>query len=448
MNLNEFYKKSLETLSLDVDENGYVTVKSGDEILRVTVGKKFLVMATSEHVSTMDDNKVLFNPLQEDSIKGINPSMVKYKSLIERQLSIAFNTAALLLAKLAADVKLQKDASLELNKFVSELNKLRRPNMKEIVTEDTIKLFNKIFEASYTKSSNAGMVAIASARGKVIDGEKFNKVASLHLPLYEDLLENPKFAYDIEIKRPADSGALKTIIEYVVGMDDDNKIDYAKFTVGSNSLESPTFISVYKLYYKLATRLNKVLKQLSFIDKPLCKAVMLKTTLELDDLAHIEEFKSQLRLIPKINDNSSVTIPPITKGVPANTMPTQQNAPAVNTAMQRVVAPVSNAPLSAMQLKLKQMRGELPAATPEPIAQYGYAPRMANTQTQITVNTPGRPRPMDPATLARLNAAIAPAPIGYGYGAPAAYATPGFYEPMNPAYPAQHQAYQPYMRNR
>ena len=56
-------------------------------------------MATSEHVSTMDDNKVLFNPLQEDSIKGINPSMVKYKSLIERQLSITFNTVAVLLAK-------------------------------------------------------------------------------------------------------------------------------------------------------------------------------------------------------------------------------------------------------------------------------------------------------------------------------------------------------------
>ena len=178
MNLNDFYKKSLETLSLGVDDSGYVTVKSGEELLRVTVGKKFLVMATSEHVSTMDDNKVLFNPLQEDSIKGINPSMVKYKSLIERQLSITFNTVAVLLAKLAADVKLQKDASLELNKFIAELNKLRKQNMKEIVTEDTIKLFNKIFEASYSKASNSGMVAISLARGKVLDGEKFNKVSA------------------------------------------------------------------------------------------------------------------------------------------------------------------------------------------------------------------------------------------------------------------------------
>ena len=443
MNLNDFYKKSLETLSLGVDDSGYVTVKSGEELLRVTVGKKFLVMATSEHVSTMDDNKVLFNPLQEDSIKGINPSMVKYKSLIERQLSITFNTVAVLLAKLAADVKLQKDASLELNKFIAELNKLRKQNMKEIVTEDTIKLFNKIFEASYSKASNSGMVAISLARGKVLDGEKFNKVAALHLPLYEDLLENPKYAYDIEIKRPADSGALKTIIEYIVGIDDDEKIDYSKFTVGSNSLESPTFISVYKVYSKLAARLNKILKQLSFIDKELCKVVTLKTDLAIDDLALIEGFKSQLRMIPKINDNSSVVIPAITKGVSVNSMPEQIAPQERASTMSRVIAPANDAPLSAMQLKLKQMRGEpiVQARNPAPVG-YGYGREPVR---QITVNRPGAPRLMDPAALARLNALTSPAPMPMY--PPAGYATQGFYDPMNTAYPVQQQPYQPYVRN-
>lgn len=445
MKLDEFYRKALETLSLDVDEAGYVTVKSGDETLRVTVGKKFLVMATSEHVSTMDDNKVLFNPLQEDSIKGINPSMVKYKSLVERQLSITFNTVAVLLAKLAADLKLQKDASLELSKFISELNKLRKQNMKEIVTEDTIKIFNKVFEASYSKASNAGMVAVSLARGKVIDGEKFNKVASLCLPLYEDLLENPKYAYDIEIKRPTDSGVLKTIIEYIVGVDDENKIDYSKFTIGSNSLESPTFISVYKTYVKLAQRLNKILKQLSFIDKPLCKAVTLKVDLAMDDLQHIESFKSQLRMIPKINDNSSVTIPPITKGVPASSMPTQSAPANINHATR---APVSAAPLSAMQKKLMQMRGQVIPGEAAPVAS-GYGYNRPPAETLISVRNPGQPRVMDPASLARLNAAISPSPYvqpGYDRGyPPQGVSSAGFYGQMNPAY---QQPYQPYVRNR
>ena len=32
MNLNDFYKKSLETLSLEVNDSAYVTVKSGEEL--------------------------------------------------------------------------------------------------------------------------------------------------------------------------------------------------------------------------------------------------------------------------------------------------------------------------------------------------------------------------------------------------------------------------------
>jgi hypothetical protein len=185
--------------------------------------------------------------------------MVKYKALIERKLSVSFNVAQKLLAKLASDMKLQKDASLELNnKFIAKLNKVRKQNMKEIVTEDTIKLLNKIHEASYQKSSNQGMVAISVSKAKVIEGEKYNKVAVVQLPVYEDICNNPKYAYDIEIKRPADAGIFKVITEYIIGTDDEDKIDYSKFTVGSKSLESPTFISVYKLYYKLAERINKI----------------------------------------------------------------------------------------------------------------------------------------------------------------------------------------------
>ena len=58
MKLNEFYEKALSTLSLSVDDDGYVVIKDEESTSRVTVGKKFLVMATSNHVSTMDDNKL------------------------------------------------------------------------------------------------------------------------------------------------------------------------------------------------------------------------------------------------------------------------------------------------------------------------------------------------------------------------------------------------------
>ena len=449
MKLNDFYEKALSTLSLSVDDDGYVVIKDEESTNRVTVGKKFLVMATSNHVSTMDDNKVLFNPLQEDSIKGINPSMVKYKALIERKLSVSFNVAQKLLAKLASDMKLQKDASLELNnKFIAKLNKVRKQNMKEIVTEDTIKLLNKIHEASYQKSSNQGMVAISVSKAKVIEGEKYNKVAVVQLPVYEDVCNNPKYAYDIEIKRPADAGIFKVITEYIIGTDDEDKIDYSKFTVGSKSLESPTFISVYKLYYKLAERINKVLKQLSFIDKEICKESMLKLDLALDDLVHIEDFKSQLRLIPKISDNSSVNIPSNTPAAPvAQQAPVNQNVAPVN------LAP--SAPLTSVQRKLIQMRGgALPAAPVNPNIRGAYG--QPATRPVMAVNRPGMARPMDPNMLARLNnaTAILQSQATMGYAAPNGYpsaqyvAGAGNFGPMNPIYAQLAQPYVPYMRNR
>ena len=44
------------------------------------------------------------------------------------------------------------------------------------------------------------MVAISVSKAKVIEGEKYNKVAVVQLPVYEDICNNPKYAYDIEIK--------------------------------------------------------------------------------------------------------------------------------------------------------------------------------------------------------------------------------------------------------
>lgn len=59
---------------------------------------------------TSADEVIIFNPLEEDSIKGINPSMVKYKAIIDKRLSFSFNQTLELLATLAANIDLQKKA--------------------------------------------------------------------------------------------------------------------------------------------------------------------------------------------------------------------------------------------------------------------------------------------------------------------------------------------------
>ena len=446
MLLNDFYNATLETLGLSMDEEGFVVQPDGEENARVLIGKRFLVMPTSEHVSTMTDEKVLFNPLQEDAIKGINPSMVKLEAMQERKLSIAFNTVQFLLAKLAADVKLQAKASLELNKFISELNVLRKAQMKEIVTENTLKLLNKIHTASYKKNSSAGSVAIKIDKSVVLDGEKFSKVASIVLPIYAEVLaamsstSDKKYIYDIDVTRPTDLGILKLTTEFIIGKDEEGKVNTYK--IGSNSTESPTFISVYKVYVKLSTRLNKLLASLSFIDKTICDAVKINHVLKVDDLVHIENFKSSLRLIPKIDLNSSVSIPKITNTtttMPGYASPTNVAAPATTYAT-RPAAPTTGRPMTAMERKLAQIRGTLPTETPAMTGFGGGFGSMAAAPVRqvVTVRNPGARPTMTREQLAILNMAIAPVVpavqmmpqyAGANYGQPAGNAG-GAYRPF------------------
>lgn len=304
MILEDFYKFAIASVGYTLDEDNFIVKKTADGQTREMHNKKQIMLYDGSARLTSADDVIIFNPLEEDSIKGINPSMVKYKAIIDKRLSFSFNQTLELLATLAANIDLQKKASLELNRFMSELNKLRRPNMKEIVDENFVKLLKNINEQSYTKSSNNGSVFIKTDKGKVIDGEKYNKSGVVSFPIYEDLKENPKEIYDIEFKRNKDVNIYFSLVEFVVGTTDDDKLDIDKYTVGSNSMTSPTFIIIYKLYFKMARRLNSLLKSLEFIDDVKANKAIMKLTLTIEDLAEIDSFAGELKMIPNLNNQA------------------------------------------------------------------------------------------------------------------------------------------------
>lgn len=353
MNLIEFYKKAVHSVGLDLDSDNFLCVKNAeDKLERIMYSKKQIFLPTDENLKNINDNIIIFNPLEEDSIRGINPAMIKYKSIIDRRLSQTFNTIAELIAILAADVSMQKKASLELNKFISELNKLRKQNMKEIVDETYINLQRKIFNASLTKSANAGSIFIKTDKAKLIDGEKYNKIATLDLPIYDELKENKNTVYDIELKRGKDAGILFTITEFIIGKKDDDIIDTDKYIVGSNNLESPSFIVVYRMYYKLAKRFNALLKSLSFINKELTEKATLNLTLEPDDLAEINSFIGELKMIPNLNAGTKNNIErPSVAGVAANS-----NVRPIGSVVRREIAsqPIGTAGISSAAALLRK----------------------------------------------------------------------------------------------
>lgn len=362
MKLIDFYLKAIKSVGLTIDSDSFVCLEENGKLERVMHNKKQILLPTYENLKNINDNIIIFNPLEEDSIRGINPSMVKFKSIIDRRLSQSFNTITELVSVLGENLEIQKKASLELNKFLSSLNVLRKPNMKNnIIDEAFVSLVRKIIAASLTKSSHSGSIYLKTDKGKILDGEKFNKVASLALPIYEDLKENSEAVFDIELKRKKDAGIYSIIVEFIVGTKDDNTVDYEKYSVGSNNLDSPTFIVTYKLYYKLVKRFNALLKSLSFVNKEIAEAAIINLDLELDDLAEINSFTGELKLIPNLNagskkpESTQVSVPQNVRPLPATSI-----RPAIGTIsrMQDEVRPVASKPMGAAAM-LRNSRDEV-----------------------------------------------------------------------------------------
>jgi len=309
MKLVDFYNKALISVGMQSTEEGNI-VYTNDESKLVTASKKQMVMPIKQQINIITEDKILFNPLQEDMIKGMNLSTAKVKVSADRMLANAFNLVIESLALLAKDIELQNKANLELNKFTGELNKLRKQNMKEIVDAPFVTMISKVHSESIKKTSMFGSIAIKIDKNKAIEGEKFSKVGSLILPIYEDLLLDSTKIYDIELKRKKDADIYKTMVEFIIGKNDNDEVALSNYTTGSNSLSSPSFIVIYRVYFKLATRLNKLIDGLKFINEDIVKA-KINLALSLDDLSLIPEFDSELRMIPNLNKIQQMNMEPI-----------------------------------------------------------------------------------------------------------------------------------------
>lgn len=69
-------------------------------------------------------------------------------------------------------------------------------------------------------------------------------------------------------------------------------------------MTSPTFIIIYKLHFKMARRLNSLLKSLEFIDDVKANKAIMKLTLTIEDLAEIDSFAGELKMIPNLNNQA------------------------------------------------------------------------------------------------------------------------------------------------
>jgi hypothetical protein len=305
-NLVEFYKVLCENIGLVTNEEGYIYLNSGDDKIMITADGKPLVLPTKQHLDsllTTDDEgeitvaKIPFNPLNENIVKGDTLSLTRTKKNIEAQLSLSINIVGNLLLTLASNQELQKKTKLEINKFLSRITEAQNAGIKKLVDDKTIENWNKLSQKFLTHSKK--MVSIYLKKSGVYNGVKYNRLATLNCNLYEELLKADVHTPVLDVKlRNKDITIFKIIIEFIFNELDKNNV----MSIGSNDGESPAFISLMNVFIKVGKRIQKLIKDLSFVDKRLVDQLQINVTLTEKDLESLSAFKGELAIIPNEHD--------------------------------------------------------------------------------------------------------------------------------------------------
>lgn len=306
MSLNMFYHKVISNLGLYVDESGFIYNSNKENKVPITTDGKPLVLPTNENLNSvfskndhgeLEITKAIFNPMNEDVIKGDSPSLKKMKTLAERRLGHLVAIAGELLLLLASNKDLQKKTTIGINKFLKRVNEANGQGIKQIVDDKTIDAWSKIYSKSLTKPQ--GFFSIYLKKAGNIEGIKFTRLATLSSPAYDELLELEADGkvFDVTLRKK-DVTMFKIIFQYLIPEFESTDV----VSIGSNDIEHPAFISLMQIYLSVVKKTNKVFKDLSFVNQQLADECMIEDIITEEDLSSLKIYLPELKNIPNEHD--------------------------------------------------------------------------------------------------------------------------------------------------
>lgn len=326
----DFYKQALENVGLYVSKDGFIYSSSDDDKVMITAGGLPMVMPTQKHINSVmekDENgkykivKIIYNPLNEDIIKGDTESLKKTKVFVERRLGHIIASAGEMLLNLASNQSLQRKVNTETSKFLGSLTAALNAGIKDIVDKKSIDNWANIY--SGTLQDTDGMISIYLKKSGVHNGVKYNRLATLCSKVYDKLLEADKNTDVFGVKlRNKDITVFRLVFEYLIkGLNsEDNTI-----AIGSNDEYSPAFVSLFSMYSSVVTRINKILKDIKHVSEESYDAAYVDNLITLDELEDLSKYRGELANIPnelditrQANSQSKIGAMPPIKDVPTS----------------------------------------------------------------------------------------------------------------------------------
>lgn len=304
----KFLEDLTKSLGWYLSSDGHIFLDEEMTVKLAGKGNKPVVIPTPENVATLMGeggkiNKFPFNPLTEEAI-GKNDSVSTSKIIKGTKARLAFLTQELgkFLLTVAADPKLEKRAGFSIMDFISKLSDAKiGSTAKNIVDESTIATWTKMCDNSVVSGNHEILKVFSKRRGKIGD-KSFNRVVTIHSPLL-DALENkdlkPKDSINgVKLKNKVTINALIILLKYLLKeLNDDNVL-----IIGSNDGKRPCFIAAMQMYLVIATHFNNICKGVKKIDTVGYDAWYTDLKISLDDLNQLDEFNSELKVLPSEKD--------------------------------------------------------------------------------------------------------------------------------------------------
>lgn len=285
-NIQDFYRRILTGLRYRVDEDGLISFLPPDGgAIPATVEKRRLVLPTKERLREgIDDTLQPFHPLSESiARKGASPVLTHMQRTAKAVLAHYTVEIATHLLAVATNPVLHKDLPPNCSAYLKKLPNADKKSLQDFVS---------IVEKAALKSK---LITLYLKHGGKLEGTKFNRVCTVHFPLLELFNTEDESVLGMKLRKK-DMKTFQALLHHVIPFGDDPEY----YSAGSNSRIAPYFDSFMQAYTKVATQLNKILKQYA-------KAIDLnlpELPLDyLDDLADLGQFYEQ---IPPLRGNEGI----------------------------------------------------------------------------------------------------------------------------------------------
>lgn len=291
----------------DVGEISCVVGTDNGEIVRepVTIGDKILHMPTKEFLANPDwERYIAFHPLSENPMRGES----EVQRVMTRYMSANFNTALAVLMegliRVAADTDNHRKLSAAASECLDAVPKADNKSVKDmdkilkLLDKESVRDIGKIIDSIGT-TSRRKLINVYLKRGGNYKGKEHGRVCVVEFPFLSEEVSDDESRSIFGVKlRVNDYKGFRKLFGFIVNTMEPNGELYNS---GTNSMTAPYFTAMLETWFKVAERLNKVIRTYQ------------KYVPELADLkydtswkAAMEDFTDLARLIPPLDGNVGV----------------------------------------------------------------------------------------------------------------------------------------------